>query len=353
MCGINGFVQLKKLFSKSEMGGLVHKMNEKIIHRGPDSEGLYIDEFCAIGMRRLSIIDLQGGAQPIWNEDHSKAVVFNGELYNFRTLRKELVSNGHVFETSSDTEVVIHGYEEYGMEFLKKMEGMFAFAIYDKKSKKITIARDRIGEKPLYYYKTDDYFLFGSELKSLLSTGLIEMNINREALSYYFQLTYIPAPMSIIEDVHKLPAASYMEIQANGDLSICPYWELKYDSSNLITDYDVAKKQLRELMFQSVEQRMVSDVPLGAFLSGGIDSTTIVGVMSQISAKPIETFTIGFKEKQYDESELAKIVANRFNTKRHVLTLDWNEAVKDIDYIVKNIDEPFADPSLIATYMVS
>lgn len=353
MCGINGLIQFDKVYSCTDMKSLVHRMNEQIIHRGPNSEGLFGDDNCALGMRRLSIIDLEDGDQPIWNEQKDKLIVFNGELYNFLDLRKELIAKGHIFSTNSDTEVVLHGYEEYGTEFFKRMEGMYAFCIYDIKSKEWTIVRDRIGEKPLYYYNSDKCFLFASELKSLLSTNLITKTIDKEALSIYFQLTYIPAPYSILKDVFKLPPASYMKIDPSGNVSINKYWTLSLSNDDCFQDYEWCKNQLRELFFQSVEKRMISDVPIGAFLSGGFDSTIVVGTMSQISDKPINTFTIGFNEKEHDESELAALVAKKHNTNHRVLPLDWNEAVNNIQLILSNMDEPFADSSLIATYTVS
>lgn len=354
MCGITGFIQLEQNYSVENLRSIVHKMNEQIIHRGPDSEGLYADRECALGMRRLSIIDLQGGGQPIWNETHDKLIVFNGELYNFRPLRQELIKKGHRFSTDSDTEVMLHGYEEYGTDFLKQAEGMFAFAIYDLKQKVWVLARDRIGEKPLYYYRDGKNFLFASELKSLVCTGIVPKQIDKEALSRYFQLTYIPAPKSIFKNVYKLPPACVMRIDLQGNISTEPYWQLDIDDDNgEYEDYEACKKKLRNALFASVERRMISDVPIGAFLSGGFDSGIIVGIMSQLSQTPINTFTIGFKEKQFDESPLAEIVAKKNHTNHRVLMLDWNETFKDIDKILENIDEPFADSSLIATYAVS
>ena len=353
MCGINGLVKLNRRSKLGNLREIVHTMNERIIHRGPDSEGLYDNDLCALGMRRLSIIDLEGGSQPIWNESKDKLIVFNGELYNFQKLKDDLLKKGHIFFTNSDTEVVLHGFEEYGTNFFDKMEGMYAFCIYDLSEKKWILARDRIGEKPLYYFKNDDTFIFGSELKSLLCTGIVPKRINREALSVFFQLTYIPAPNCIIEGVKKLPPASYMILDANGEFSVEKYWTLKISENYEFQDYEFCKKRLREAFFNSVEQRMVSDVPIGAFLSGGFDSTIVVGTMSQLSSKPINTFTIGFKEKQHDESALAQLVADKNKTNHKVLLLDWNEAISNIDTILENMDEPFADSSLIATYTVS
>lgn len=354
MCGINGFIQFKKRYNKSRLNHIVHEMNESIIHRGPDHEGIYTDETCSLGMRRLSIIDLQSGGQPIWNESHDKLIIFNGELYNYRILKQTLQQEGHIFSTDSDTEVVLHGIESYGTGFLKKMEGMFAFAVYDVPGKKWILARDRIGEKPLYYWHNEDFFVFASELKSILSTGEVPRVIDKEALSRYFQLTYIPAPKSIIENVHKLMPSSVMTIDAAGNEEIETYWSLDadYDDSQY-QDYGKCKKLLRKKLFQSVEQRMVSDVPIGAFLSGGFDSTIIVGIMSRLSKQPVDTFTIGFKEKLYDESPLAKIVSEKNKTNHHTLILDEHKIFDNLDKILGNMDEPFADSSLIASYAVS
>ena len=354
MCGINGFIQFEKNYDIEQMKNMVHVMNDKIIHRGPDKEGLFADECCSLGMRRLSIIDLDGGFQPIWDSTHSKLIVFNGELYNFLELRKELQEIGCDFQTNSDTEVVLQGYLKYGKSFLEKMDGMFAFAIYDTEEKIWTFARDRIGEKPFYYSCTNEYFVFGSELKSLLSTGVINKNIDQEALSIFLQLTYIPAPYSIIKNVKKLMPGTIMTLDSKGNINTEVYWDVKETREKYRDlDYDSAKEELRKRLIESVRKRMISDVPLGAFLSGGFDSTIIVGIMSMLSDKPINTFTIGFDDKQYDESDLANIVAKKNNTNHHVLKLDWNEVIKDIDLILENIDEPFADSSLIATYAVS
>ena len=354
MCGINGLIQFENMFSELELKNRVHVMNDQIVHRGPDAEGLFADTRCALGMRRLSIIDLATGNQPIWNERHDMVIVFNGELYNFRKLREQLVKKGHSFYTSSDTEVVLHGFEEYGPQFLTQMEGMFAFAIYDCRKREWYIARDRIGEKPLYYHQGKGYFIFGSELKSLVASGLVPMEIDRTALSRYFQLTYIPAPLSIYENVYKLVPGHWLKIDSSGKCIFEQYWDL---DRNIGHDYGLSfaesKKKLREALFQSVEQRMVSDVPIGAFLSGGFDSSIIVGIMSHLSSQPVNTFTIGFKEKQYDESALANLVAKKNKTNHHVLTMDWDYVLSDLDTVLDNIDEPFGDSSLLATYAVS
>lgn len=353
MCGINGLITLQKQYEQSVMEQLVHGMNEKIIHRGPDHEGLYSDEICSLGMRRLSIIDIGTGNQPIWNATRTKCIVLNGEIYNYRELREELKSKGYEFATKSDTEVALACYEVYGIDALDRLEGMYSFCIYDKPKKKWILVRDRIGEKPLYYAQIDNAVLFGSELKSLLSTGLIPKKISNEAFLQYLQLNYIPAPLSIIEGVKKLKAAHYMIIDLkSSEIREIPYWNL--DPNNSIEDdYEACKKKLRDALYSSVEKCMISDVPLGAFLSGGFDSTIISGIMADISDKPVETFTIGFDSKEYDESKLAEITAKKHRTNHHKLKLDWNETLEDLPGLLGNIDEPFADSSLVATYAVS
>lgn len=227
MCGINGFIQFKFRKSKDEMRDMVHCMNEKITHRGPNHEGMYSDNICALGMRRLSIIDLDGGNQPIWNEDHTKLIIFNGEIYNYKTIKNDLKSRGRVFHTNADTEVVLAAFEEYGTECFKQFDGMFALAIYDTVKTEWLLARDRAGEKPLYYISNEEYFAFSSELKSLQSVGLCEKKIDRTALSIFFQLTYIPAPRTIYEGVNKLRPGTIIKLDAAGRQEITVYWELK------------------------------------------------------------------------------------------------------------------------------
>lgn len=354
MCGINGFIRLggKNDCGVDFMRSCVHRMNERIVHRGPDSEGLYADEFCALGMRRLSIIDLDGGNQPIWNGSGTKCIVFNGELYNYRELRAKFAAKGWTFRTATDTEVVLAGFDLYGADVFDQLEGMFAFCVYDRARRTWLLARDRIGEKPLYYYRDGDKLLFASELKSLLATNLIEKRVNVEALSVYLQLTYIPAEETILEGVYKLPAASYLTVNADGETDLCKYWKLDLTQEE-DSDYEACKRKLREALYASVEKRMVSDVPLGTFLSGGIDSTIITGIAADISSQPVNTFTVGFQEKAFDESGLAAISAKRHNTNHHMVVLDWDKCLEDLDGLLENIDEPFADSSLIATHAVS
>lgn len=353
MCGINGYIQFVELMEEQKIISTINAMNDAIIHRGPDEDGIFADTKVGLGMRRLSIIDLATGSQPIYNENKTMVIVFNGEIYNFQYIKKILLEKGHRFTTFSDTEVVLHAYEEYGAACLQHFDGMFAFAIYDMKKRDVFIARDRVGEKPLYYSADSKLIIFGSELKSLLRTQLINKKIDKTALNQYLQLTYIPAPLTIFESVYKLEPGHYMTINLDGEISIQQYWDVQYNNDCLIENYDECKKKLRESLFSSVERRMISDVPIGAFLSGGIDSTTIVGIMASISSKPIDTFTIGFHEKEYDESNRAQLVADKYRTNHHLHYLDYNTALQELRVILDSIDEPFADSSIIPTYMVS
>lgn len=354
MCGINGIIDYHKHYLMEERNKLVHQMNEKIIYRGPNMEGLFDSEHVTMGMRRLSIIDLSTGRQPIYNEDKTLAIVFNGEIYNFKRLREELIQKGHQFYTSADTEVIVHAYEEFGNQAFDRLDGMFSFAIFDSRQNKVVIARDRMGEKPLYFYYNEDYFVFGSELKSLLSTGIVPKVIDKKALNQYLQLTYIPAPLTIFEHVKKVKPAHYMEITLDGAVTEHNYWnypKTKFSEKDL--SYQEAKNKLYTLLEQSVKDRMVSDVPLGAFLSGGIDSSIIVGLMSKLSEQPVETFTIGFDEKEYDERDRAKMVADLNKTNHHAKVLDYKDALSLINHILMKMDEPFADSSVLPSYFVS
>lgn len=354
MCGINGFIDFHCKYSADQKAKVVHNMNEVIKYRGPNHEGMYSNEFMAMGMRRLSIIDLSTGNQPVFNEDNSIAVVFNGEIYNFQILRKRLVDLGHRFTTLSDTEVIVHGYEEYGKGIFTQMDGMFSISIYDSVLKKTILARDRMGEKPLYYYRDSDVFLYGSELKSLLSTGLIPRSINKIALNQYFQLTYIPSPLSIYENIYKVLPGTIIEISNSGMVDHSSYWSLEEDIYTLDSmSGERLQSQLLSLMKQSVKQRVISDVPIGVFLSGGIDSAIVTALMSDISEEPVRTFTIGFEEKEYDERSRAKLVSDLYKTNHHDYIFNYKEAFLILNHIFEQMDEPFADSSVLPTYFVS
>lgn len=350
MCGIVGIIKKK---GELKLENLEY-MCEALAKRGPNSQGIYVDKKnknVGLGHRRLSIIDLDGGYQPIFNEEKDVVIVFNGEIYNFQELRLELSKN-HIFSTKSDTEVILHGYEEWGIKgVLERLEGMFSFIIYDSSIQKTYIARDKFGEKPLYYYENENEILFSSELKGILAHG-IDKIINKEALNYYLSLNYIPAPYTIYENTFKLNAGHYLEVYL-GEKQIYKYYDLNEIKFKEIKDFEVAKNELRKLLFKSVESRMVADVPMGSFLSGGIDSSIISAIMSKLSSKPINTFSIGFYEKEYDESENALKVSEYIKSNHTIFKLDYKDAANMIDEIILNFDEPFADSSAIPTYFVS
>ena len=328
----------------------VEKMCAQIIHRGPDSQGIYSDERLAFGMRRLSIIDLEGGAQPIFNEDHSIAVIQNGEIYNYQELRKELVANGHEFRTDSDTEVIVHLYEEYGDRFVEHLNGMFAIAIWDSRKKRLVIARDRLGQKPLFYSSGNGLFAFGSELKCLKVLPEIDRTVDGQALFNYLTLGYINQPRTIYSAVKKLPPGCILTVE-DGQVALSPYWRLP-SWENTSVSFDEASNELRALIADATRIRMISDVPIGAFLSGGLDSSIVVSQMAQQSSNPIKTFFIDFAEEAYSEKEFARDVAARYQTDHHELRIEPN-AVDLIGEVVHYFDEPFADSSAIPTYLVS
>jgi len=334
---------------------LLLEMCSRLMLRGPDDGGTYCHRHIALGHRRLSIIDLQTGDQPMHSDDGSVVVVFNGEIYNFVQLRQELLAKGMRFRTSSDTEVLINGYLAYGIdEILHRMEGMFAFALYDNKNEKLFLARDKFGEKPLYYSENSDAFWFASELKAF-PPEVLGSAIDPVGLNYFFTLTYIPAPYTIYKNVKKLEAGHYLVFE-NGCLSKpIPYFDLAVFAGNLppINDFEEAKKLVHDLVSRSVTDRMISEVPLGAFLSGGIDSSIVVALMAKTGKSPINTFTIGFREKSYDESQRAALIAAKAGSNHVVQYLDYKDVVDCVDEIILHYDEPFGDSSAIPSFFVA
>ena len=350
MCGIAGFIAPREAdkLSKAE---LLNRMCSIIAHRGPDDQGTMIDRQAALGMRRLSIIDLAGGHQPLSGCDKAVSVVFNGEIYNFRELQRDLEARGHRYHTNSDTESIAHAYEEYGADCVKHLRGMFALAIWDARTDKLFIARDRVGKKPLYYTLTPQgTFVFGSELKCLLEHPEVEREINLEALDAYLTFGYVPDPLTIFRDIHKLPAGSRLTF-AGGRITVEQYWDFNFEPFESLDENEYLE-ELRRLLDEAVRLRLVSDVPLGAFLSGGVDSSTVVGLMAQAMTQPVKTFSIGFNEDSYSELKYARVTAKHFNTDHHefIVTPDICHIV---DELVWHFDEPFADSSAIPTYMVS
>jgi asparagine synthase (glutamine-hydrolysing) len=353
MCGIAGFVEspdLRAPFARDRARDLVHRMCGVIRHRGPDDEGVWLDEGVALGMRRLSIIDLSTGHQPIHNEDQTVWIVFNGEIYNFRELRAELEAAGHRFYTSTDTEVIVHAYEQWGADAIVRLRGMFGLAIWDAKTKSLLVARDRIGIKPLYYAEVNGRLYFGSELKSILEAPDLPRELDASALDHYLSFLYTPRDGSIFKRVRKLPPGHLMTWR-NGRLSLERYWRLPADETYAGSEAD-AVRDLRRVLGDAVRSHLVSDVPLGAFLSGGIDSSLVVGLMSETSGARVKTFSIGFDEPAFDELEHARRVARHFGTDHHEFVVK-PDGVGILDRLISHFDEPFADSSAIPTWYVS
>ncbi len=352
MCGIAGFISKEKDAPVRTREILLDKMCKIITHRGPDEQGTVVKDRAALGMRRLSIIDLECGQQPIYTEDGNLAIVFNGEIYNFRELKKELESLGHRFKTNSDTETIVHAYEEFGAACLEKLRGMFAFAIWNFRDESLFVARDRAGKKPLFYSLTDaGNFVFGSELKVLLAHGEISREIDYSALDAYLTFGYVPEEFCIFKSVKKLEPAQFL-IYKNGTVTTEKYWDFRYEKITEVKSENEYVAELRDLLKEAVEVRLISEVPLGAFLSGGVDSSAIVGLMSQISGKPVKTFSIGFNEDSFNELKYARIAAKHFKSEHHefIVTPDLVDVVDDL---VWHFDEPFADSSALPTFMVS
>lgn len=349
MCGICGIYNNDQ---KSVDESSLRQMCDVMKYRGPDEEGYYTDVNVGLGMRRLKIIDLHTGTQPIHNEDKSIWIVFNGEIYNFLTLRKDLEKKGHSFYTHSDTETIIHLYEELGDDCVNELNGMFSFAIWDQNSNKLLLARDRLGIKPLYYYSKNGNLIFGSEIKCILQSGYYSSEIDYQSVDNYLTYLYIPAPKSIFKEINKL-LPGHILLWQNDEVKIQKYWELEYkiETGN---SADFYSEGFLERFRKAVKKRLISDVPLGALLSGGIDSSAIVAVMSEYSDKPVETFCIGYGEEggYYDEREFAKAVANKFSTNHHEFIVKPN-ITKLIPEIIQHFDEPFADSSTIPNYYVS
>jgi len=354
MCGIAGFVNRDEHRDSREARAVLDSMCRVIAHRGPDDQGMLVSDRVAVGMRRLSIIDLAGGRQPISGCNGAVTMVFNGEIYNYRDLQGELESRGHRFKTHSDTETIIHAYEEYGASCVDHLRGMFAFAIWDVNARELFIARDRVGKKPLYYTITPGgTLIFGSELKSLREHPEFRGEVSVEALDAYLTFGYVPDPLTIFRDVHKLPPGHHLTF-TDGRLRVEQYWDFPYQHAqeNPAQSEDECLEELRALLDESVRIRLESEVPLGAFLSGGVDSSTVVGLMARHATRPVKTFSIGFHEDSYNELKYARIAAQRFGTDHHefIVTPDICEI---IDELVWHFDEPFADSSAIPTYMVS
>lgn len=384
MCGITGWINLDTTKPNHNAEAVLHSMCERIVHRGPDSEGLWVDETVALGMRRLSIIDLKTGDQPVFSEDKSVVVMMNGELYNYREVRAELEKDGFKFITKTDTEILPHLYVKYGDSFLDHVNGMYAFSLWDSRRKKLIIARDRFGEKPLYYGIFDGKLIWASEPKAILAHPAVNAELDLNALRHYVSFDYIPAPMSIYKGLQKLPAAHVLIVE-NGEVKTRKYWDISWakgptnfsllpaanssngggsgiDSSTNLSMLDIGATnlslsdraaQLRDLLSDAVRMRLVSDVPLGILLSGGIDSSTVAAFAAKHATERVKTFSIGFEEDSFDESKYARQVAKHLDTEHYEDKLSAATAGDLISEIGKWLDEPMSDGSLIPTFLLA
>jgi asparagine synthase (glutamine-hydrolysing) len=348
MCGIAGIVN-------SEHGGVeadtIHRMCQAIVHRGPDDEGIFVKDGAGLGMRRLSIIDLSGGHQPVFNEDKTVWIVFNGEIYNFQELRAELEGRGHRFSTHTDTEVIVHLYEDFGSDCVKKLRGMFAFAIYDQPQRRLLLARDRLGIKPLHYAFVNGRLLFGSEIKAILAVAPELAEINSDALLQYLYFGYIPDPVTAFRAIQKLPPGHVLEFE-KGEVKIRQYWDLPPYGTHSPKSEEECLEELEHRLTEAVRIRLIADVPLGAMLSGGTDSSTVVALMARTSSGPVKTFSIGFKHADFNEAPYARMVAERFGTEHHELILE-PDIVQTVETLTRSLEEPFGDSSMLPTYYIS
>jgi asparagine synthase (glutamine-hydrolysing) len=356
MCGICGILNLS--LEPVEHLGRIDAMSESIVHRGPDSHGKFQLPYLALAIRRLSIIDLATGDQPLSNEAGDVTLVFNGEIYNYRELREQLLARGHRFRTKSDGEVIAHLYEDDGPDFVRRLNGMFAIALWDDRSKRLVLARDRAGEKPLYYWRGGGPLVFGSEIKTLLAYPGVSRELDRTALREYFFYGYFPSPASVYSEIKKLPAAHTMVVE-RGEIQIKPYWQLK-DYLRPAGGGGIAPRgeeeiaeELRGKLREAAVSRLVSDVPLGVFLSGGVDSSTLVATMSELTPGNVNSFSVAFPHKTFNEEPYASRVARHFQTKHHVFTADDRALRGAFDFLSGQLDEPVADPAVIPTYLLS
>lgn len=349
MCGIAGIVETHPEGLVDEAA--IHRMCQAIVHRGPDDEGIFVKNGVGLGMRRLSIIDLAGGHQPVFNEDKTIWIVFNGEIYNFPELRADLEKRGHRFASHSDTETIVHLYEEMGADCVTRLRGMFAFALYDERSKKLLVARDRFGKKPLHYAMAGGRFLFGSEIKAIHAVAPELTSINREALLQYLYFGYVPDPATALLPIKKLPPGHLLELEA-GQIRIRQYWDLPQYGTHAPRNEEECLEELEWRLAEAVRIRLISDVPLGALLSGGTDSSTVVALMARASAGPVKTFSIAFGHDDFNEAHYARMVAQKFGTEHHELVLEPN-ILETVETLTSSLEEPFGDSSMLPTYYVS
>jgi len=354
MCGICGIVNFDEADAVDR--SLIQRMTDSLAHRGPDDAGYFFDGRAAMGHRRLSIIDLSGGSQPIYNEDHSAAIVFNGEIYNYQDLAGDLKSSGHVFRTRSDTETILHAYEEYGQDCVTKLRGMFAFAIWDRNARRLFVARDRLGIKPIYYYQSSRFLAFASEIKSLLEIPGIPREVDSEALDLYTSLRYVPGPRTMFRNIYRLQPGHTLVADERG-VHTAKYWDIEYSESG-----ENPARQLQrfeELLEESVRLRLIAEVPLGVFLSGGLDSSAVLAAMTKIAGEErVKTFSVGYeatnaREDAANEFEYARLAANHFGSDHHEYRLSPQTLQDFVPDLVWYLDEPLADPSCIPLYFIS
>jgi asparagine synthase (glutamine-hydrolysing) len=354
MCGICGIVNFNA--TEAVDPHLLERMTSAQAHRGPDDHGYFVDGNAGLGHRRLSIIDLSGGKQPIFNEDGSVVVVFNGEIYNYADLTSDLMANGHRFATRSDTETIVHAYEQYGDECMRDFRGMFAFAIWDRRKKRLLLVRDRMGIKPVYYYAGSDFFVFASEIKSLLQHPKVPREIDKQAIDLYLTLRYVPGPRTMFKNIFKLQPGHLLTVDERG-IRICKYWDLDYRSRRAID-----LEEFQHLLEESVRLRLISEVPLGVFLSGGLDSTAMLGMMSKINrGERVKTFSVGYETNGKTDSEIeeanefsfAREAAAHFGAEHHEFRLTAQDFQNAIPTMVSHLDEPMGDPTCIPLYFIS
>jgi len=350
LCGICGYLTWGEEVVQEN---IIHQMCDVIRHRGPDDEGIYVEKNVGLGMRRLNIIDLVTGHQPIHNEDKTIWVVYNGEIYNFWELREDLEKIGHHFYTRTDTEVIVHLYEDLGTRCVEKFNGMFGFCLWDKNQHLLFLARDRIGVKPLHYTQVNSQFIFGSEIKSILVHPDVKREVDLLSLSKYLTFEYIPAPNTIFKGIKKLLPGYLMTVNLDGQVKIEQYWDVRFRHAEKIRSEEEYCEELLALLTASVKRRLISDVPLGVFLSGGIDSSTITALMSELAPGHVKTFSIGFEDQSFDESKYARQVARYFATSHYEDILSPNKMLELVPAIADVLDEPLGDASIIPTYLLS
>ena len=351
MCGVCGKLEFDPQVSIAP--SLIKKMADAIVHRGPDDEGYYINGHIGLGFRRLSIIDLSGGHQPLSNEDGSIWIIFNGEIYNYRELRAELVSKGHIFKTQSDTEVIVHLYEELGPDCTKKLRGMFAFAIWDSVRKTLLLARDRVGIKPLYYYLEKSFISFASEMKAILVDPAVRREVDPAVVDRFLTYYYVPGSATLLRNFFKLDPGHWLMVQ-DGSIQVQKYWDLDFRQADTRESSEALEQELVRLLDESVQVHMISDVPVGFLLSGGVDSTAMLSLASQKSAKPLSSFVVGFAfPGVIDERPFARLAAERFGSKHYEITIGSKDFASFLPHYVRYMEEPVCEPASMLLYYVS